>query len=79
MDPDSKPKGPKDKEGAGTCWRSPVGGKLLEAMGTGGTHVTLPDEVGDFGEERGDNSRNVLTRDEVKRACLEHCGGKVAH
>jgi hypothetical protein len=35
MDPDSKPKGPKDKEGVGTGRHSKAGGRLLEAMGEG--------------------------------------------
>ena len=79
MDPDSKPKGPKDKEGVGTGCRRTAGGRLLEAMGTGGTHVALLDEVGDLGEERSDGSRDVLTGDEVKRSGVEHGGGEVTH
>jgi hypothetical protein len=33
MDPDSKPNGPKDKEGVGTGKQSDAGGKLPEGMG----------------------------------------------
>jgi hypothetical protein len=70
VDPDSNPNGPKGKKGAGTCRHSWAGGRLLEAMGTGGTHAALLGEVGDLGEERSYDSRNVLTWYEVKRSCL---------
>jgi hypothetical protein len=79
MDPDSKPKGPKDKKGVGTCEQSVAGGRLLEAMGTCGTHATLLDKVRNFGEERRYDARNVLAGCEVKRSCFEHSGGEFAH
>jgi hypothetical protein len=45
MDPDSKPKGPKDKRG-GTCQQSVAGGKLLEAMGARGTRAFYSTKAG---------------------------------
>jgi hypothetical protein len=79
MDPDSKPNGPKDKEGVGTCRCMAAGGRLLEAMGTGGTRVKLLDNGGDLGKERSDGGRNILSGNKVKCSCLEHGSGQVAH
>jgi hypothetical protein len=79
MDPDSKPNGPKDKKRGGNL---PAQRGRWEIAGSNGYRwntCSLLGEVGDFGEERGYDSRNVLTWDEAKRSCLEHGGGEVVH
>jgi hypothetical protein len=78
MDPDSKPKGPKDKEGAGPACKAWQVGDCWKQWALVGTSVLLG-EGGGLDEERSCSGGNVLTWYKVERSRLEHCTGQVAH